>query len=195
MKRLGMALVLTLVAVLALSAFAYAQAGALVSVDPAAQSVESGQQAAVAIMIADVNDLYGAEVHLAFDPTVLEVTGLTPGAFLDETSGSVVSGFDNAAGTVDYAITLLSPAPAVDGAGVLVEVAFRGKTAGTSIVTITDAILADVQGAQITATLSDGTIEVTSVPGGSDIPEASTLALLGSGLVGLAAWARRKLGK
>ena len=191
MKKLGLVLILTLVATLGLGAIAYAQS-ATVSVDPATQSVEAGQQAVVEIMIADVTDLYGAEVSLTFDPTILAVDSMAAGAFLDEASGTVISDFDNTAGTVDYAISLLAPAPAVDGSGVLVSITFDTLTSGTSQVAIANAILADVQGARIEATVIDGEVEATVPP---DIPEASTLALLGSGMVGLVAFARRKLGK
>ena len=192
MKRLSTALILTLVALLALGAFAYAQGNAKVSVSPATQSVEAGQQAVVQVMIEDVSGLYGAEVHLTFDPTLLQVSTLTSGTSLDPASGSVVSNYDNAAGTIDYAITLLAPAPAVDGSGVLCEVTFDTLTDGTSPVAISGAILADATGAQIPAATNDGEVVVTVPP---DIPEAGTLLLLGSGLVGLAAFARRKLGK
>jgi len=191
-KKLSTALILTLVALLALGAFAYAQDGAKVTISPAAQSVEAGQQATVQVMIEDVSNLYGAEVHLSFDPTLLNVSSITPGAFPDPASGSVVSDYDNAAGTVYYAITLLAPAPAVDGSGVLCDVTFNALTEGISPVTITDAILADVQGAEIPVTTSNGEVVITIVP---EIPEPGTLILLGSGLVGLAAFARRKIGK
>ena len=50
------------------------QEGARVFLDPPTLSIqEIGQTATVAIKIADVEDLYGAEVHLQFDPSLLEV--------------------------------------------------------------------------------------------------------------------------
>ncbi|MBC7241078.1 MAG: PEP-CTERM sorting domain-containing protein [Anaerolineae bacterium] len=192
MKRIGLAMIITVAALLGLVAYAYAQAGASVVVSPATQSVEMGQPAQVAIRINNVTGLYGAEVHIHFDPTVLKVASVTSGDLLDPAHSSVISNHDNTAGTIDYAVTLLAPAPAVSGSGTLFTVRFDTLKDGTSAVDITNAILVNAEGAQISATVSDGQVSVTLPP---EIPEAGTLALLASGLAGLAVFARRKWGK
>jgi len=185
-------MIITIAALLGLVAYAYAQAGASVVVSPATQSVEMGQPAQVAIRINNVTGLYGAEVHIHFDPTVLKVASVTSGDLLDPAHSSVISHHDNAAGTIDYAVTLLAPAPAVSGSGTLFTVRFDTLKDGSSAVDITNAILVNSEGAQIPATVSDGQVSVTLPP---EIPEAGTLALLASGLAGLAVFARRKWGK
>jgi hypothetical protein len=191
-KRISLAMIITIAALLGLVAYAYAQAGASVVVSPATQSVEMGQPAQVAIRINNVTGLYGAEVHIHFDPTVLKVASVTSGDLLDPAHSSVISHHDNAAGTIDYAVTLLAPAPAVSSSGTLFTVRFDTLKDGSSAVDITNAILVNSEGAQIPATVSDGQVSVTLPP---EIPEAGTLALLASGLAGLAVFARRKWGK
>lgn len=192
MKRISLAVILTIAVLMGMVAYAYAQAGAAVVVSPASQSVEMGQPAQVAININNVTGLYGAEVHIRFDPTVLKVAAITPGSLMDPAHRSVISHHDNAAGTIDFAVTLLAPAPAVSGSGTLFTVRFDTLKDGTSAVDITNAILVSAEGVQIPATVSDGSVSVTLPP---EIPEAGTLALLASGLAGLAVFARRKWGK
>ncbi len=192
MKRIGLVIVVTIAVLAGMVAYAYAQAGASVVVSPASQSVEMGQPAQVAINVNNVAGLYGAEVHIRFDPTVLKVAAITPGSLMDPAHRSVISHHDNTAGTIDFAVTLLAPAPAVSGSGTLFTVRFDTLKDGTSAVDITNAILVSAEGVQIPAAVSDGEVDVTLPP---EIPEAGTLVLLASGLAGLAVFARRKLGR
>ena len=45
----------------------------VVSIEPAALSVKPGDQSTIALIVDNVSDLYGVEVHLAFDPVIIEV--------------------------------------------------------------------------------------------------------------------------
>ncbi|MCB0208317.1 MAG: hypothetical protein KDJ52_03245 [Anaerolineae bacterium] len=88
----------------------------------------------VDIIAKDVADLYGAEVKLHFDPTLLAVQDddadrdgvqITGGKFLPAEQGFIVANqVDAEAGTITYAITLLNPAPPVNGTGTIATVTF-----------------------------------------------------------------------
>jgi LysM repeat protein len=115
----------------------------------------------------NIANLSAFEFHLSFDPAVLEITGMTNGGLV-AADFTVQNTFDNAAGTIDYAIAQLNRAPA-QGSGTLLNIAFRGKAAGSSQVTTraTPAapdgfILADQNGMSIQASWVPGTINVVS---------------------------------
>ncbi len=87
-------------------------------------------------VVADnVANLYGMEFQLKYDPTVLAIQDVAldqegvqvqPGELLPVKQGFVVSNkADEANGTVVLATTLLNPAPAVSGNGVLAHLTFK----------------------------------------------------------------------
>jgi len=146
-----------------------------VLISPPSQDLLIGQSTTVDIKIEQVTDLFGAEVHLSFDPAKLEVQDADPavagvqievGTFPDpaEGRGFVAQNLaDNIAGRIDYAVTLLSPAQPVSGSGVLARVTFQAIGEGTSPVAFINALLSDQAGAQIPAATADGTITVMVV--------------------------------
>jgi|GEM_PF-2155455 len=73
----------------------------------------------------------GAEVHLAFDPALLRVESVAPGTRLDQV---IVSTWDNAAGTIDYAAGRFSDFPS--GTFTLARVRLTALAAGTSAVVV-----------------------------------------------------------
>jgi len=152
-----------------------AQEGATVRLEPF-PGQEGADAVTVAIHIENATRLYGAEVHLAFDPTRLEVQDADP-----DTEGVqiqvgdfpspdfvVQNQADNARGTIDYAATQLAPREAVDGSGVLATVTVKGKDKGTSSLTFVGAKLADPDGQEIPSQSVDGQVEIaaTTAPGG-----------------------------
>ena len=145
-----------------LAKIAWAQS-ATVSVSPDSQTIFVGDSTTVGIRIDDVTDLYGAEVHLSFDPAILEVTGISEGDLLDDGSGfTAQSEYSNTAGTIDYARTLTAPADPVSDDGVLITITFMGLGLGTSTISFTDALLANRDGIVIPSSTSDGPITVTA---------------------------------
>jgi hypothetical protein len=106
-----------------------AQAPTVVRPNPVAALVGLGQTQFVDILVQDVQRLYGAEMHLSFDPAVVEVTEVvpvSPGGF-PVADFVVVRGYDNSTGTVDYAVTALNPSPESNGTGPMLRLSFRGK--------------------------------------------------------------------
>jgi hypothetical protein len=125
------ALLLALLLSLATPIAALAQGHAQVYLSPPGDAPITGQPVTVDILAQDVSNLYGLEIHLRFDPTTLRLEDadpdqdgvqLTPGSLLDPTQGFIVANqADNQAGTAVFAITLINPAPPVEGSGVVAQ--------------------------------------------------------------------------
>jgi len=140
-------------------------------ISPSSREVDVGATTTVDIRIQNVTGLYGGEVHLTFDPAVLEVvdadTGaggvqIQPGTFLqaDFVAQNVV---DQAAGKIDFAISQRPPNEAVSGSGVFATVTFQGKASGTSAISFVNTILS-TQGAEaISHSTQNGSVVVSGV--------------------------------
>ena len=177
-SRLEATLALLLVALLLsgpLTGTGLAQGRATVRLEPL-PGQEGAEAVTVAIRIENATRLYGAEVHLAFDPARLEVQDADP-----DTEGVQIQAgdfpspdfvvqnqTDNTRGTIDYAVTQLAPREAVDGSGVLATVTVKGKDKGTSSLTFVGAKLADPDGQEIPSQTVDDQAEIaaTAVSGG-----------------------------
>ncbi len=163
---------------------ALAQAATIVRVDPPATTIATGQLVSVSIKIDSVSNLGGAEIHLAFNPNVLEVIDADPAqAGVQIANGGMLSPdftavnvADNALGTIDFGVSQLNR-PGVNGSGTLATISFRGKVGGTSPVTFraiqsapTGVILADVSGVQIASSTQSGSVTVTGGPTATPTP-------------------------
>ncbi|MCB0162981.1 MAG: hypothetical protein KDI79_02070 [Anaerolineae bacterium] len=102
------------------------------------QSAETPEgRVKVDIMAENVTDLYGAEIKLRYDPTILAVQDadpgrdglqITEGEFLPASKGFVVANqVDDQAGTITYALTLLNPTPPVNGSGIIATITFESR--------------------------------------------------------------------
>ena len=142
----------------------------MVTIDPQSQDVAVGATTTVDIRIENVAGLFGAEVHLTFDPALLEVVDadsgsagvqIQPGTFLspDFVAKNAV---DQATGKIDFAVSQVAPNEPVSGSGVFATVTFRGKAAGTSAVSFDNALLADQGGGAISAGTQGGNVTVTN---------------------------------
>jgi len=146
-----------------------------VRIDPPSAQVRTGGSVTLDIVVADVQDLYGLDVRLAFDPTQVEVLDadpekegvqIQPGDFLYP-DFMVRNQADNQAGTIWFAINQLNPHEAVSGTGAVASITFRGKAAGTSSLSFTYHLLGTRQGEPIEAVTQDGQI---TVEGGAAAP-------------------------
>lgn len=150
------------------------QAEAIVSIQPASQTIKVGETTTVDVQIENVSNLFGVDLRLSFDPDVVKVVDsnplvpdvqVEPGMFLDISGGKgfvVENTADNTAGTIAYAATLLSPASPVSGDGPLLRITFEGAAAGESAVTLESVLLSDSKAQEITASTQDGSITVTA---------------------------------
>lgn len=181
--------------------------GATVRIEPSAAAVEAGNTVTVQVLVADVTDLMGCEVHLAYDPTYVDVVDANPdeqgvqvqlGPFLSP-DFVAQNGVDPANGRIDVAFAAMGADSAVSGSGVVATITFQGKTDGTSPLTFVSVILADTDGHTTAVSTQDGQVAVggsTSRVAAGPSPAAGILAGLGAlavvvGLVFLVLRARR----
>jgi hypothetical protein len=93
---------------------------------PAYSLIAKNQEFDVDVRIEDVRNLKGSEVHLSFDPDILEVLELNNGSF--PSGGLVLKG--SSSGKIDYTMILFSGS--ATGSGVLCQAKLKGKEAGTT---------------------------------------------------------------
>ncbi|MBP7688031.1 MAG: DUF11 domain-containing protein [Thermoflexales bacterium] len=129
----------------------------------------------VEIRIDDVNDLYGADVRLTFNPALLAVQDANPGQAgiqiglgpLLTSSGYYVvfNSADNLSGTIQLVITQLNPAQPITGSGILANVTFVPVgLSGLSSLHFTQVKLATRSGTLIPSTAQDGSIVIQPTP-------------------------------
>ena len=156
--------------------------GAKVWLDPATLELAPGEEGTLEIKVQNVVQLAGAEVHLTFDPALLEVvdaesstegTQITHGDFLSP-DFVVQNAADPATGTVHYAIACMPLDKAVNGSGVLARITFRALGQGESLVSISGVLLADAQTQSITVE-TESSVVVVSRSG----PSSPVWALIG----------------
>lgn len=195
MRRAGARfwLALPLLAALALAGLAPAalthaaptrQGGTAVTVSPAQSNLACDATASVDIRITNVTNLFGVDIKIAYDPNVVSVVDADPNAAgltitpgdLPEVAGGAgliqVNSVDEGAGIIGYAAIRLNPAPAQSGSGVIANITFKGKAAGTSDISLESVTLADDTARPIPADLTSGKITVRC--DGEPVPTETT---------------------
>lgn len=141
---------------------------AVVKIEPAVLLVEPGGVVTASIVITDVAGLYGADVRLTFDPSLVSVvdadTGasgvqITPGPLL-ASPFIVLNRAENMTGTIAYAATMINPSLPITGGGVLYLVQFRGILTGVMPLTISAAELSTRTGSTLSRSLENGLIKI-----------------------------------
>jgi hypothetical protein len=131
--------------------------------------VGEGGTTAVEVRVENVQDLYGLDVRLSFDPAVVEVADADPVADgIQAQPGDLLSvdfvlrnEADNEEGTIWFALTQTNPSPEVSGSGVAFIITFVGKDAGSSSpASITYAKIVERNGEKIPASTEDGEVQV-----------------------------------
>lgn len=125
------------------------------------------EQTTVEVMVEDAVAVYGTEIRLHFDPDRLEVVQLTHCDFLssdpDNEAFVLQNSADNEIGTVDYALALLNPAPPVDGSGLLLQVTFKAKAEGPTLIEFENGLFGTQAGEEIVPTTEDIELNVAGV--------------------------------
>jgi hypothetical protein len=180
MRILAMLLAIIATACLALPAVA---AGPTVALGNSVLELDAGQVQPLSITVSDVQALYGLEIHLRFDPTVVQVADADPAregvqvAAGDFLSADFVAQnqADNQSGSIDYAVTQVNPNEPKSGSGTLLVVQFQGSAAGRgSQIEVVNGILTTRDGELIPATFAKGEIKVKGASSGSEPPPTFT---------------------
>ncbi len=138
---------------------------ARVYVEPATLQLQVGQSARVRVMIENVQNLRGVELHLTFDPALLDIadddsafqgTQITLGDFL---APEFVATNTVEQGKIDVAF-LQTTRQTVSGPGRLIEFGVTGRAAGISVLTLDLVNLADSNAAPLPAQIEHGQITV-----------------------------------
>jgi hypothetical protein len=133
--------------------------------DSAAASVALSEPSEVVIILDDVKDLYGVEVHLTFDPAIVQVEDLDPGfpgiqltagkAFSAGSSFVALNRANNDTGTIDFAVTLFKPAEPLQGNVEVASFSFIAVKPGSADIDFAQVLLAD-KDANPLAVVSEG---------------------------------------
>jgi hypothetical protein len=137
-----------------------APAATAVTAMPPAGSYTVNDTLLVEVWVEEVNNLYGLDIQLSFDPARLRVVDPLPGTPLVELTprsdlllpqAIVRREADNAAGTVWYAATQINPAEPVSGSGAVVAFTVEMLSAGAADLIVTNMELSDRDGMPIPA--------------------------------------------
>lgn len=169
-SRVRRAASLTLVALVfvTLCVFASAQAAPVVSVEPSYQNVLQGDIFTANITV-DPNgaEIFGAQYALYFNNTLLNAIGQTGGPFLTQDGAStmeVTNTINNTLGKTEYGEIRMGDPDVIGGvntSGVLATITFKAMEPGTSSLSLSNVILSDPLGYEITGVLiNNGTVEI-----------------------------------
>ena len=144
-----------------------------------ASNVQVGADVTIAINLENITNMYGMEITLAFNPAILQVQDdkpgtvgmqIQPGEFPSPDSYFIAqNAADNSAGTIAYAVSLLSPSPAASGSGVVARIRFKALAAGTSTVSITHLAIVASDNCCLIPTTVDGAVTAVGAQTGGTV--------------------------
>ena len=160
----------SLLALTAFPAHGLAQSKTTVQVTPQSLRLQIDETAKIDLLIDQVSGLYGAELHLKFDPEAIEIVDAQPDQDgIQIEAGAmpipdlvVLNAVDNQKGTIDYAVTQLPPNQPGTGSGVIASLTVRAKKATSTEIQIEQLLLANTDGKGIEATSVHGHIKIVN---------------------------------
>jgi hypothetical protein len=129
----------------------------VLSVDPPAIQGAIGDNIAINVSISNVADLYDWQLKLKWDPTLLNVIGITEGSLLRGKSSTFFNYQEN--GTEGYIVarcTLIGNMSGVSGQGTLMTVQFNVRENGTCDLNLLNIELRNSSEGLISYTIHDG---------------------------------------
>jgi hypothetical protein len=167
-KRLTAIWIVLVLSALALTGFNIQPVQATLQLVPNTIQLDVNTTTVLDLAVTQVSGLYGVEAHLRFDPQVLEVVDADPtreGVQLEfgtfpAPDFVALNQVDNDAGTIDYAVTQLSPREPREGSGVVAQIKVRAKQPSTTQIEIVEFILTDTSAGVIDAVAENGQVKV-----------------------------------
>ncbi len=101
----------------------------ILKITPSLQNIALGSTFTTQVELLNVVQLFGGDIHLKFDPNILEVIQIGSGTF--PANPMITGTFSNTTGWIHYGFFLFSPASAT-GSGVVCNIVFKGITGGKS---------------------------------------------------------------
>lgn len=148
--------VLILVAAFIIFYISTSRPSTVLFVDPQTSSGTVGQDFAVDIRISNVANLYGWQLKLRWDTTILHFVNATEGTFLKRRSSTFFNIATNKTDQIVLICTLLGDVPGVNGSGVLATIWFQAKENGGSDLRFHDTLLVNSDEEIISHTIRDG---------------------------------------
>ena len=115
-----------------------------------------GQLITVNISISNVDDLYGWQIRLEWNPQILNFSSVSEGDFLKKHGQTFFSHKLNETGYLILDCTLVGDLPGVSGSGTLATVEFYVKEAGASQLRLTETVLVNSSEDLIPHTIKNG---------------------------------------
>jgi hypothetical protein len=138
-----------------LTPFILADEDPYMSIGPSSGSFECEDQVLVEITIENITELYGADVRLLFDSTLMIIEDsdpnkagvqITPSSDLLSPDFVVRNEVDQTSGTIRYAVTQISPSLPVTGTGVLFSFTATMTDSGSGSITVDQNTLSNPYG-------------------------------------------------
>jgi hypothetical protein len=152
-----------------------------VFLEPSSQTVGTiGAAFTINVSVAGASNLYGYDLKVYYNSTLMNGTQVTEGPFLNESGsfqpffsiGSFTDHYNSSEGVAWISSTLMGSVPGVNGGGVLVTIEFKSLALGNSIPSqLADVALSDPNASPIPyEILSGGTVTV--------VPELTSLIIV-----------------
>lgn len=177
----GIALTLLLICTLALAADIQpvrSESSVCVKVVPEAVFCgPPGDEFTVAVVVKDVGELYGLQIDLSWNATLLDYVSHTVTISVENHSNGILhepalvlnDDIDPTLGTYEIAAACIFGAPSFNGSGTVFEITFLANTVGTCVLDIFISNLADRNSQIIDHNVTDGTVDIgVTIPGDVD---------------------------
>jgi len=140
---------------------------AYVYIMPSSTKITLGVTSSIDVMIDNVADLYGFEIKLGYNTTILNAINASEGSFLKQAGSTfvLINEINDTEGYVKFAVSRLSVENGVNGSGTLFTLAFNSSLSatGTTSIAFNTIKLSNPQSQPISHTFFDGSVGVVEI--------------------------------
>jgi len=136
-------------------------------INPPETRITLGVDQAIDVLVSDIDDLYGFEVEVRYNTTLLSAVGTLEGPFLQQAGSTMIifNEINGAEGYVKFAVSLLSVENGASGSGKLLTVSFNSSlsTTGNSSITLSRVKLSDSLNQPIPYQCVNGSVQIVEI--------------------------------